>query len=149
MQILQRSHFEIITVAGILLLNIRIHCTLEVIPTVLSGMRPGTIFRVECVAIIQNERSILGTSRGILRVCVFLFTCLLVRAKKQSTCYTKRFNVWAQKPQVTQCILTRNIVHWITLEKVPLIFPRSYTRTQKKFILNKNIGCVSLAYSDL
>lgn len=55
----------------------------------------------------------------------------VVSAKKQSTCYTKRFNVRAQKPQVTQCILTRNIVHWITLEKVPLIFSCCHTRARK------------------
>lgn len=64
MQILERSHIEIITVAGILLSNIRIHCTLRVIPTALGGMRPGTIFRVECVAITKRAEHIWNFPRN-------------------------------------------------------------------------------------
>lgn len=115
MRILGKSHFGIITTAGILLLNIRIiRRTLRVISTVLGGMRPGTIFPSWMRCNYKTSRTYLDLLRN--SPCPWIPACLLANAKKQYS-YTKWFNVRTQKPQVTQCILTRNIVHWITLEK--------------------------------
>lgn len=84
MRILGKSHFGIITTAGILLLNIRIiRCTLRVIPTVLGGMRPGTIFPSWMRCNYKTSRTYLDFLRN--SPCPWIPACLLASAKKQST----------------------------------------------------------------
>lgn len=85
-------------------------------------------FRVECVGNYKTNGNILGLLVEFPRVYEYHQRSLASATghRVHAPCYTKRFQrARAQKPRVTQCVLTRDIVHWITLEKVPLILPRA------------------------
>jgi len=83
MRILEKSHFRIITTAGILLLNIRIiRCTFRVIPTVLGGMRSGTIFPSWMRRNYKISRTYLDFPRNSPRPNEFLRVYLLARRNR-------------------------------------------------------------------
>lgn len=124
--ILEKSHFGIITSWNIII---------EYSNTLHTSSNPdGTWWNasrnhisVLNVLAITKRTEYTWTSRGIPRVMnTTAFTCECDR--EFTLAVQNDFHVRAQKPRVTQCILTRDIVHWITLEKVPLILPREEVR---------------------